>query len=413
MVWGLGSAMTQRAAPYFYGSHVIALIAVFPKLNLNPLGFQLDWSSEERGIESVKYVLSKEVPNIMQNYERLDRLNDMGIDDLRNEIYGIKHGHFQVWGLGGAMHDRKAPYFHGSYIEVLRTLFPDLNLNPLGFQLDWSSKEKGIESVRYVLSKEAPHIMRQYERITQLNDREVHDLRNAIYGIRQGHFMVWGLSGAMDQRVATYFYGSYMNALISVFNHSGLGLTLQGFRDYRKATYEQKYSWGTSESGIWSVREGIRSNRIDIMERYENLAELKEDEIERLKRDIYRITSGHFKVWGLGIAMNDRKAPYFHGRYMNALIAVFPDLNLNPLGFQLDWSSKERGIESVRYVLSKEAPHIMRQYERITQLNDREVHDLRNEIYKITYGHFKIWGLGDPFILSHNMRCFFRKNISH
>src|SRR3989338_4581942 len=166
--------MHDRKAPYFHGSHVIALIAVFPKLNLNPLGFQLDWSSEERGIASVKYVLSKEVPNIMQNYERLDRLNDMGIDDLRNEIYGIKHGHFQVWGLGGVMHDRKAPYFHGSYIEVLRTLFRDLNLNPLGFQLDWSSKEKGIESVRYVLSKEAPHIIHHYKRITQLNDREVH-----------------------------------------------------------------------------------------------------------------------------------------------------------------------------------------------------------------------------------------------
>src|SRR3990167_5599868 len=243
------------------------------------------------------YVLSKEVPNIMQNYERLDRLNDMGIDDLRNEIYGIKHGHFQVWGLGGAMHDRKAPYFHGSYIEVLRTLFPDLNLNPLGFQLDWSSKEKGIESVRYVLSKEAPHIMRQYERITQLNDREVRDLRNAIYGI----------------------------------------------------------------------------------------------------------THAHFKVWGLGAAMTQESAPYFHGSHITALITVFPDLNLNPLGFRLDWSNEERGIESVRYVLSKEVPHIMRQYERMTQLNDREVYDLRNAIYGITHAHFKVWGLGAA--MTHESAC--------
>src|SRR3989338_6720248 len=385
--------MHDRKAPYFHGSYIVALMAVFPDLNLNSLGFQLDWSSEERGIESVKYVLSKEVPNIMQNYERLDRLNDMGIDDLRNEIYGITQGHFKIWGLSRAMNQRVAPYFYGSYIEVLRTLFPDLNLNQLGFQLDWSSEERGIETVRYVLSKEAHHIMRQYERITQLNDREVHDLRNEIYGIKDAHFRVWGLGGARDDRKAPYFHGSYKDVLISVLNHPTLGLTLQGFKDFRRATFEKKYSWGTPESGIWSVREGIRSNRPDIIERYENLAQLEEDEIERLKSDIYRITAGHFGIWGLSGAMNQKVAPYFHGSHIVALMALFPDLNLNPLEFQLDWSSEERGIESVKHVLFKEIPHIMEGYERINQLDDREIHDLRNEIYGITQGHFNIWGL--------------------
>ncbi|MBI2119908.1 MAG: hypothetical protein HYT97_09845, partial [Elusimicrobia bacterium] len=404
-VWGLGVAMNQRKVPYFHGSHIVALMAVFPDLNLNPLGFQLDWSSEESGIESVKYVLSKEVPHIMREYEKLDQLNDRAIHDLRNEIYGIRQGHFKVWGLSSAMDQIKVwglsramsqksvPYFHGSYIHVLMAVFPNLNLNPLGFQLDWSSEERGIESVKYVLAKEVPHIMREYEKLDQLNDKAIHDLRNEIYGIKQANFNVWGLSRAMSQKSVPYFHGSYINVLISVFNHSKLGLTLQGFNDFRRATFERKYGWKTLESGIWSVREGIRSNRPDIIKRYENLAQLEKDEIERLKIDIYGITSGHLDIWGLGRAMNQRKVPYFHGSHIQALMLVFPDLNLNPFGFQLDWSSEERGVESVRYVLSKKIPHIMERYERIAELNDRELNDLRNEIYRITQGHFNIWGL--------------------
>ncbi|MBI2119985.1 MAG: hypothetical protein HYT97_10240 [Elusimicrobia bacterium] len=139
-------------------------MAVFPDLNLDPLGFQLDWSSEERGIESVRYVLSKEVPHLMQQYEKLDRLSESDIQKLRNAIYGIKQDHFDSWGLGAAMIQKLAPYFHGSYIVALMAVFPDLNLNPLGFQLDWSSEERGIESVKFVLSREVPHIMQQYER---------------------------------------------------------------------------------------------------------------------------------------------------------------------------------------------------------------------------------------------------------
>src|SRR3989338_4500670 len=393
-VWGLGATLNSRQTPYFHGSHIQALILVFPDLNLNPLGFQLDWSDEGRAIESVRYILSKEVPHILERYERIVQLNDRELHDLRNEIYGISNGHFDLWGLSGAMSQKVAPYFYGSYINVLMVLFPDLNLNPLGFQLDWLDEGRAIESVRYILSKEVPDIMARYEGISQLNDRELHDLRNEIYGITQAHFQVWGLSRTINRQATPYFHGSYINVLISVFNHPRLELTLQGFRDYRKATFERKYSWKTPESGIWSVREGIRSNFPNIIERYDNLAQLEEDEIERLKRDIYGITQGHFYIWGIGAAMNRKIAPYFYGSLINALKAVFPDLNLNPLGFQLDWSSQEKGIESVEYVLSREILHLMQEYERIAELSDREIHDLRNEIYRIIQGHFNVWGLG-------------------
>src|SRR3989338_3156009 len=580
-------------------------MALFPKLNLNPLGFQLDWLSEERGIESVRYVLSKEVPHIMQQYERIAELNDREIHELRKQIYGITQAHFTVWGLSVPMNQKSAPYFHGSYMNALMAVFPDLNLNPLGFELDWSSKERGIESVKYVLSKEAPHIMRDYERLDQLDDKEMNNLRKRIYELTVGHFQVWGLGATITQKSVPYFHGSYMNVLLEVFPHPKLGLTREGFvestrngssntnqvtetsessayrvmveiprsedsgsnltrddsgigdsasplmtEDTRNeavkrgmnpngwiaqlffaphyefldtfnpvqffkshseqslgqaigivliwgamvatmigapfgidylisgnstnhlgitlvtsfigslsilagirlnqlASYnlnrtekfilsiaylsypvnvlthhlfnlisnltrplgkwrlapltktgvgEDKYEWDTREQGIENVKKGIRKNRPDILKRYENLNQLtpkkREQEEESLRNEIYRITSGHFKVWGLSGAMDDRKVPCFHGSYMNALIAVFPDLNLNPLGFQLDWSNEGRAIESVKYVLSKEVTQIMQQYERIAQLNDREIHDLRNEIYRITSGHFKVWGLG-------------------
>src|SRR3990167_4805716 len=437
--------------------------------------------------------------------------------------------------------------------------------------------------------------MRQYERITQLNDREVHDLRNAIYGIRQGHFKVWGLSRAMYQRVAPYFHGSYMNALLAVFSHHQLGLTREGFvernensdsiiiaetagdedsdstltreqidnsdpasplmtEDTRKeavkrgmnpngwiaqlffaphyefldtfnpvqffkshseqslgqaigivliwgamvatmigapfgidylisgnstnhlgitlvtsfigslsilagirlnqlASYnlnrtekfilsiaylsypvnvlthhlfnlisnltrplgkwrlvpltktgvgEDQYEWTTREQGMENVRDAIRKNRPDLLERYENLNQLppneREQKVESLRKEIYRITSGHFKAWGLGTAMNQESARYFHGSHVNALMAVFPDLNLNPLGFQLDWTSEEKGIESVKFVFSKEVPHIMERYERIAQLSDRDVNYLRNKVYRTTFGHFQVWGLGGAMV---------------
>ncbi|MBI2119990.1 MAG: hypothetical protein HYT97_10270, partial [Elusimicrobia bacterium] len=71
--------------------------------------------------------------------------------------------------------------------------------------------------------------MQQYERIAELNDRELNDLRNEIYRITQGHFQVWGLNGAVDRRLSPYFHESYIHALLTVFSHPKLGLTREGF----------------------------------------------------------------------------------------------------------------------------------------------------------------------------------------
>src|SRR3989344_6970084 len=104
-----------------------------------------------------------------------------------------------------------------------------------------------------------------------------------------------------------------------------------------------QYNWDTREQGVENIRDAIRKNRPDLLERYENLSQLspkeRRMEAESLRNEIYRITFGHFQVWGLGGAMDRRSAPFFHGSHVNSLMTVFPDLNLNPLGYQLDWSS--------------------------------------------------------------------------
>ncbi|OGR81310.1 MAG: hypothetical protein A3B80_03500 [Elusimicrobia bacterium RIFCSPHIGHO2_02_FULL_39_36] len=393
MVWGLNSAKDQRKAPYFHGSYINVLISIFnhSRLGLTLQGFKdyrratyerkYGWGTRESGIWSVREGIRSNRPDIIERYENLAQLKENEIERLKRDIYGITLGHFNIWGLGGAMVQRAAPYFHGSHINALLAVFPDLNLNPLGFQLDWSSEERGIESVKYALSKEVPHIMEQYEKIVKLSDGEIHELRNRIYGINSGHLNIWGLGRAMNQKSVPYFHGSHINVMMAVF--PDLNLNPLGF----------KLDWSNEERGIESVKYVLSKEVPHIMERYEKIVELSDREIHELRNEIYGITQGNFNVWGLGAAMNQELAPYFHDSHITALITVFPQLNLNPLGFQLDWSSEEKGIESIKYVLSKEAPHIMQQYERIAELSDREIHDLRNEIYGITSGHFQIWGL--------------------
>jgi hypothetical protein len=110
---------------------MFALQAVFPALSLNPLGFRLQWESEERGKESVRYVLWQERPDIMRRYDRLVSLAE-GTEaeivrkGLRQDIEGIRSGHFNAWGLSGAIEGQFTPYFRGSYEYVLRQVFPAL-----------------------------------------------------------------------------------------------------------------------------------------------------------------------------------------------------------------------------------------------------------------------------------------------
>jgi len=329
-VWGLAGAINFKLAPYFEASYIVALQEVFPDLELNPLGFQLDWSTKEQGIASIRYILSREQPRIIEQYDRFDSLSESEKEIVRNNIYKITFGHFSVWGLNAAINPKpKSPsYFKGSYIVALQEVFPGLELNPLGFRLDWSTKERGIASIRYILSREQPRIIEQYDDLDSLNESEKDALRNSIYKITQGRFKVWGLAGAMNPKLAPYFEGSYITALAIVFSDSRLGFSEEELREFRKDTTVRRYGWISKELGMRNVRRAIGLNRPDIIEQYDDLDSLSESEKEILRNNIYEITQGYFNVWGLAGAMDPRPAPYFKGSHIIALQEVFPDLEL-------------------------------------------------------------------------------------
>ena len=221
-IWGLSMAVDQRKSPYFQGRYSTALMKSFPELPLNPLGFKLDWSTEEKSIESVRYVIQRERPNLWERYQRYDSLTDPQKEILLRNFYAVTKSYFEIWGLGGALNKRRMPGFKGSYITALQKSFPKLPLNPLGFYLDWSTEEKGIESVRFVIQRERPELWERYQNYDALTDPQKAILLRDFYAITSGYFFVWGSGGAMIQKNAPYFERSYITALQKSFPELGL-----------------------------------------------------------------------------------------------------------------------------------------------------------------------------------------------
>ncbi|MDP8219647.1 MAG: hypothetical protein P9M03_13080, partial [Candidatus Theseobacter exili] len=390
-IWGLRSALSRKTCPYFNGSYIKALQLAFPGLDLTPLGFQLDFKTLEKGIESVRFILDRERPDIAEQYSRISELNSDEIDQLRNSVYEISSAHLEVWGLSNAKKKKSAPYFNGSYITVLQIAFPDLNLNSLGFKLDWSSREQAAASIKYVLKREASSIIERYSKLSSLSPAQRIDLKNDIYNIKQSHFRVWGLGGV---KAVPYFNGSYVSALGLIFSDPLLDFSEKEMKKHRLVQLERKYSWKNGlQEAIGNVRDAIEENRPDLINRYNQFATLNAKEITALKDDIYRLTGGHLNLWGVRSALSTETAPYWEGSYASALSSVFPALKLNPLGFQLDWTTPEKSIESVSYVFNNNIPEIMAEYARRHSLTPSELERLRNKIYKITSADFSIWKL--------------------
>ncbi len=212
-VWGIGSAMTS-SAPYFKHSFVLALLLSFPKLNLNPLGFEMDWSSEEKALESVRYVLSRRMPDLMAKYERLGDTESDEAFFIREKIYKISSTDFFSMGLGEAL---GLPYFEHKREKVLQKVFQKIALDPLGFRLDWSTPERAVESVRFVIRREMSPLVERYEKLSDSDLLEAEALREIVYGINSFHFKLWGLSSVTDRDKTPQFEGSYIHALQQVF----------------------------------------------------------------------------------------------------------------------------------------------------------------------------------------------------
>jgi len=488
--WGLRGAFAKHLAPYFKGSTAEILMTPFPMLNLNPLGFDLDWNSPEGRRASVRYVLAREMPLLMRDYERLQhgRLDPETAEVLRRQVYGIRYKHFRAWGLQGAVDQRWSPDFDGKFSKALIESLPALELNPLGFRADYSTSARALASLRFVLVREVPSVISRYEHLDDLDDLGKEALKKDLYNIKGTTLDAWGLFGLTQPTTCPFFHG-YQEAMADFFNDPRLPYDIAEATHFRAVTSKGRFSWTNGiDMAVDNVRETFDENRPDLLLAYDSLtpktppeelvrlqdqfyglrrADLKnwgllaafmgevapdfegklypllnkvfpnlhlnplgfraiwgspeqnretllyffqkhiptilkrydqydrgnEPEAELLREDIYRFTAAHFEMWDLGAVLAAKSVPQFHGSFIEALQFIFPDLELNPLGFELDWSSSERAIESMRYRLHREIPALMNEYDRLPELSDSEVDTLRERFYKFDHSHFNAWGL--------------------
>ncbi|MDP8217575.1 MAG: phosphoglycerate kinase, partial [Candidatus Theseobacter exili] len=394
--WGMVSAYDINRAPYFEGSHAKVMQSVFPQTDINPLGYKYNWQTQEASIESIRFAVSRYMPDIIKDYNRLEELSPQQIEDLKEQIYKISSGHFALWGMAIVSSKKRTPFFEGSHINALITAFPELNLNPLGFSFDWTSHERAKESIRFALRKNVPEIMERYADIENLDVGQIAALKEDLYKIKKAQFMLWGIGGALVRKTSHfYFEGKHMHALAEIFDHPLLSFSAEEMKRYRRSITEQRFSWtGSRSEALSNVKYAIKENRPDIFERYDRLSDLSDEEIEELKRDIYQIRYAHFMLWGLVRSMMVESCPWFGGSHVQILRELFPELDLDPLEFGLDISTKENAVRSARHILRKEADSIMRRYDRISSLGEDEVHRLMRDIYGIKDKHFRAWGLG-------------------
>lgn len=360
-------------------------------------------STRERAVEAARHILSREVPLLTRRYEQWLALQPEEREttrrELQDEIYSITLSDFDDWGLSGAV---RSPHFHNSHSEILMAVFGQLGLDSLGFGLDWvPGQERAVESLRFVLRREAPYLLEEYQNwlATPPGDRtgqKREALRANISRITQGHFQVWGLSGVVSSEI---FNHSHMGALAALFNDPDLGFVRDTFREYRASVHQYQWKDQGLEVCVYNILRGIRENRPDLIRRYEQWLALppveKEAQREVLQNEWYRINQGYFRIWGLGGALTG--VPYFEGSYKKALVLAFPDLQLRPLGFQPDWSTRGRAAESVRVALARKIPSLMKRYNDWLALPAEQREErreaLKREIARITKGDFKVWGL--------------------
>ncbi|MBI2119262.1 MAG: methyltransferase domain-containing protein [Elusimicrobia bacterium] len=82
---------------------------------------------------------------------------------------------------------------------------------------------------------------------------------------------------------------------------------------------------------VAEIREAIAKARPDIIDRYDRLYAIQDDEdsVRALREELYKITSGDFINWELSHILDPVLVPSFKGDFRKALAAVFDDPRLN------------------------------------------------------------------------------------
>ena len=389
--WGLASAVGHEAEAYFEESTFKVLSIVFEKLKLNPLAYELDFTTEDKALASVQYALRQNYPSLMEDYDQWEKLQDYQQEKLKEKVYQIKFKHFKAMGL---RHVTKKGYFGGHYEAALIAALPKMDLNPLGFNFDWTTPERAKDTLRFVFEKRIPNIMNRYSRVEELGPQELAGLREDIYKqISDAKFRLWGIRNVIKKQ---YFGDNYYDVIATIFDHTSLGVSAEGMRAYRRSHTEKKYNWPTGDQSVATanIQTAFEIHRPDIMDAYRHFEELKPEEVEELKSKLYDITAGHFADFGLNSALVKAAVPVFEGHIFKALNLTFPKLQLNPLEFALDFSSREKALASMRHQIKKHNPKLLERYDQIDDDSSEQEKDaLREDVYSLSNIRLDLWGL--------------------
>ncbi|MBD3425916.1 MAG: hypothetical protein GF409_01640 [Candidatus Omnitrophica bacterium] len=128
--WQAGSAGNSNLCPWFKGSLPCVVAESFrtEKFDLDELDIYNSWKTEQDGIDSVRHKFKRIFPGLYRDYLRLeeDPANEAFRQDLRARFGNLKFKDVREKGLKHATNRAAAPYFEGSFSNMIRKSFPVL-----------------------------------------------------------------------------------------------------------------------------------------------------------------------------------------------------------------------------------------------------------------------------------------------
>lgn len=317
--WGISVAFDPiPAVPEYGGNYIDALQLLFPKLELNPLEFQLLYDSPEEAQASVDLVVRRARPDLWERYLQRAGMTEKERESLRRDIYRLKGIHLRAWGLLGAFSHRD--FFPHGHRSMLQGAFPDLHLDLRGFGPDYETYDSSVESLHFAFVQGAPGLMKRYYARDPFDFDEYRDLEWAAYAISTNQLAQWGVGAARGPRV-TYFK-TLAGVVKAVF--AQLVLDDRGFVP----------KWETRQDALVSVSLRLAQSEPGIFDRYQRVFALLPEELEELREDIYSLTWTMISL--SGGSCWDRMLQWFEGDYRKLVMAIFnhPRLALEHVRFR-------------------------------------------------------------------------------
>lgn len=362
-------ALAKGRAPQFGGSYKQVFQVLFEQAQLDPLGFGPLWSTPELCEASIRFALKRERPDLLAIYDRWDSLSAAERHDFQRRVYELRNTDLAAWGLE---HARKLPGMENSYQQVFCHFFQKAQLEPIGFENDFSSPEAARESVLFHIRFEHPDLLTDYERWDHLTEDQRLLLRERFYRIRLKEFRKWGLVPAL-----AYFGGTLGLTMQTLFPKAGLHPLGFGPR------------WRNDTERTESLRYLLENHQRRLLWMYDHWASLSDVQHDLFRRQIYKLARTHASRWKLGSAIK-------YAEHLTSVAdlfrLVFPKADLDPMGFRLDVSTPESRRQSLTFLMQTARPDLLAEYARWDTLSLDGQQAFRLRVYQVRGADVAEWG---------------------